>query len=147
MKEIKVVCGAVVIKDNKFVMVKEAQEYCYGEWNLPTGHLDLDEDILRGAIREVKEETNLDIKLEGLIGIYEHRSRKGHNVVKFMFKASVIDGELKYQERELLDAKWFSFEEFEKLKDSEIRNKDIRKIIADVKKGKLIDLKNINLSM
>ena len=147
MAEIKVICGSVVLKNNKFVMVQESKEYCRGEWNLPLGHLELGEDILKATIREVKEETNLDIKLEGLIGIYEHRSRQGHNIVKFIFKASVIKGELKFKEGELLDAKWFSYEDFDKMPLNKIRTKDIPKVLADLRKGQLIDLKMINLSM
>ena len=124
MRVIKVVCGAIVFKGDKFVLVKEAQPHVYGKWSYPIGHLELDEDILAATIREVKEETNLDIKLEGLIGVYE-QNRNGNNAVKFVFKASVIGGELKHQESELLDAKWFSFEDLEKLKDEELRIFDL----------------------
>lgn len=144
MGEIIVVCGALVFKDNEFVLVKEAQQHVYGKWNYPAGHLELGEDILTGAIREVKEETNLDIKLERLIGVYEH-NRNGNNIIKFIFKASVISGILEYQKDELLDAKWFSFEEFSKLKDNEIRTLDIRKTVSDCKNGKSIALETINV--
>ncbi len=144
MGVIKVVCGALVFKDNKFVLVKEAQSHVYGKWSYPVGHLELGEDILTATIREVKEETNLDIKLDGLVGVYEH-NRNGNNAIKFVFKASVIGGNLKYLESELLEAKWFSFEEFEKLKDEELRNFDSRKTIEDCKNKKLIPLDAINL--
>lgn len=144
MNVIKVVCGAVVFKGNKFVLVKEAQPHVYGKWSYPVGHLELEEDILRATIREVKEETNLDIKLEGLLGIYEH-NRYGNNVIKIVFKASVIGGTLKYQKEELLDAKWFNFDEFAKLKDQELRTSDIRKTIDDCKNKKPIALDAINL--
>lgn len=144
MGVIKVVCGAMVFKDNKFVLVKEAQPHVYGKWSYPIGHLELEEDILTAAVREVKEETNLDIKLEGLVGVYEH-NRNGNNAIKFVFKASVINGSLKHAEGELLDAKWFSFEEFSKLKDEEIRIFDLRKTVDDCISKKLIGLDVISL--
>lgn len=144
MGEIRIVCGTIAFKGDKFVLVKEAQKICYGKWNYPAGHLDLGEDILTAAIRETKEETNLDVKLEGLIGVYEN-NRSGNNVVKLIFKAKVIGGTLKHAEGELLDAKWFTYEEFENLKDSEIRTPDLRTTIADCKKNKLIPLTAINV--
>lgn len=84
MRVIKVVCGAIILKENKLVLVKEAQPHVYGKWSYPVGHLELDEDILSATIREVKEETNLDIQLDGLIGVYEH-NRNGNNAIKFVF--------------------------------------------------------------
>ena len=112
-------------------MVKEAQEHVYGKWNLPGGHLDLDENLLDAMVREAKEETNLDVKLEGLIGIYQHKNKKGNNVVKFIFMASVVNGQLKYRVGELLDAKWFSFDEFNELSDEELRTTEWRKVVKD----------------
>lgn len=139
-----IVCGAIVSKGNKFVLVKEAQKHVYGKWNYPAGRLDLQEDIIAAGKREVKEETNLDVKFEGLIGIYEHNDN-GDNVIKFIFSATVIGGELKPQEGELLDAKWFTFEEFSKLKDNEIRTLDLRKTINDFKNKKPLSLDYISI--
>ena len=144
MGELKVICGAIAFKDDKFVLVKEAKKICYGKWNYPAGHLDLGEDIPTAALREVKEETNLEVKLEGLIGVYEH-NRNGDNIVKFIFKAKVIGGTLKYAKGELLDAKWFTFEEFAKLKDDELRTLDLKKTINDCKENKLLPLNSINV--
>ena len=144
MGVIKVVCGAIVFKEDRFVLVKEAQPHVYGKWSYPVGHLELDEDIIAATTREVKEETNLDVKLEGLIGVYEH-NRNGNNAIKFVFKASVIGGELKHQETELLDARWFSMEELDRLKDEELRMFDLRKTIVDCNSRELIPLDRVNI--
>ena len=64
--KIKVICGALVIKNDKFAIVQEAQSLIRGLWNIPAGHLDENENIYSGTMREVKEETGLDIQLEGL---------------------------------------------------------------------------------
>jgi len=141
---IKVICGAVVIKDNMFVLVKEAQKHVYGKWNFPAGHLDLDEDIFQATLREVKEETNLDIKLDGLIGIYQNKSQQENNVIKFIFKGSVIKGKLKHCKTELLDAKWFTFKEFNNLKDSDLRTMDLRTTIKDYQKKGVQKLNTIH---
>ena len=143
--KVKVICGALVVKGNKFVLVKEAKKHVYGKWNFPAGHLELDDDIFQGTKKEVKEETNLDVKLDGLIGVYEHKTEMGNNSVKFIFKASVIKGTLKHAKGELLEAKWFSFEEFSKLKDKELRSLDMKKVVGDYKKRALLNLDIINI--
>lgn len=39
-------------------------------WCLPTGHMEIGETVEMAAIREIKEETGLDIKIVRLIGVY-----------------------------------------------------------------------------
>ena len=36
----KIIVGGVVKKDNKYLLVQEAQESCRGKWNVPAGHLE-----------------------------------------------------------------------------------------------------------
>ena len=43
-------------------MVQEAKEKYYGQWNFPAGHIEDGENMLEGAIREVKEETGITVK-------------------------------------------------------------------------------------
>jgi 8-oxo-dGTP diphosphatase len=40
------------------------------KWNFPSGRIELGEDILDAARREVKEETGYDVKITGTTGIY-----------------------------------------------------------------------------
>ena len=35
----EIIVGAIVIKNNKILMVKEAKKSCYGQWNFPAGHV------------------------------------------------------------------------------------------------------------
>ena len=47
-------------KNDKILLVQRAYEPGKGEWGLPGGFLELGETLEEGAIRELKEETNLD---------------------------------------------------------------------------------------
>ena len=49
---------AIIIDDNKILCLKNERN----EWDFPGGKINFDEDIDEGLKREVKEETNLDIK-------------------------------------------------------------------------------------
>ncbi len=64
------VCPAsavAIIKNNKILMLKRKDN---GMWTLPGGTMEMEESISDCAIRELKEETNLNIQIEDVIGIY-----------------------------------------------------------------------------
>jgi len=44
--------------------------YCPGSWDLPGGHLALGESFEDCLIREVKEETGLDVSIERMLGMH-----------------------------------------------------------------------------
>jgi ADP-ribose pyrophosphatase YjhB (NUDIX family) len=56
-----VAVNAFLIKDNKFLLLKRNDPPLI--WGPPGGKLEVNEDPVTGLIREVKEETNLDIEV------------------------------------------------------------------------------------
>ena len=53
-------CGTIVINDNKVLVIRQKQ----GFWGFPKGHIEEGESEIQTAIRETKEETNLDVIIE-----------------------------------------------------------------------------------
>lgn len=104
-----IIVGGVVEKDGKYLLVQESKPECYGKWNLPAGRLDAGETLFEGAIREVKEETNCDIELTGVCSITSWR--RNEPSVHFVFATKLLTDAVKPQEGEILEAKWFTFEE------------------------------------
>ncbi len=51
-------------------------------WALPGGFVDVGETVERAAVREAKEETELDVTLIDLLGVYSDpvRDKRGHTV-------------------------------------------------------------------
>ncbi len=136
----KIIAGCVVEKDNKILMVQEGLDFCYGQWNFPAGHVDEFENITDAAIREVKEETGLVVKLKGILPICETELRnETHIIIRFV--AEVIGGEIKFDSNEILDVKWLNIEDIEKMTEKELRNYWVGKnIIKDYIENKIYPL-------
>ncbi|MFD7154833.1 NUDIX hydrolase [Kribbella sp. NPDC059898] len=64
-----VVAASAVITDDdgRILLIRRADS---GNWALPGGALDLGESISDCAVREVREETGLDVEVTGMVGIY-----------------------------------------------------------------------------
>jgi len=128
----KVIVGGLIVKDGKFVMVKEKKAGIMGLWNLTLGHLEGDETILDGAKREMEEESGFNVKLEAFLGVYQHPHRppENANVIKIIFLASVMSGELRCPP-DLLDVRWISFEEFKKMPLVQQRDGRVNRMIVE----------------
>ena len=141
----KVIVGGVLEKDGKYLLVQEAQEKCYKKWNIPAGHLDFNESIKQGAIREIKEETGCDIELNGILYI-GNRIFENDILVMIIFSTKIINEKIKYDINEILDVKWFSYDEIMNKMDDKLRGLDYIKTAVNNHKNNLIgniDLLNI----
>lgn len=102
---------AVIITNehNQILLQKRTDN---GLWGLPGGLLELDETIEECAIREVKEETNLDIKITKFIGVFVNplmtwRKQDKAKVFGFGFVGEVVGGKLHINDEESLELKYF----------------------------------------
>lgn len=96
-------CGAIVVEDGKVLLVKHNA----GHWDFPKGHVEEGETEFETAIREVKEETNIDIKIEKENKYISEYSPK-ENVMKTViyFIGEKVGGEDKPQMEEVSDVEW-----------------------------------------
>lgn len=96
-------CGAIVVDDGKVLLVKHNA----GHWDFPKGHVEEGETEIETAIREVKEETNIDIKIEKENKYISEYSPK-ENVMKTViyFIGEKVGGEDKPQIEEVSDVEW-----------------------------------------
>ena len=123
-----IIAGCLVIKDNKILLVKEGIEDC-GKWNIPAGSAENFEKITDAAIRETFEETGLKVKLTSVLPIGE-RIINDKTFISVRFVAEIISGEIKIDDNEIIDAKWFSIEEFEKLGEEDLRSYEFNKQVV-----------------
>ena len=96
-----------VINEGKVLLTKRED---FEVWCLPGGGVEEGESLAEGAIREMKEETGLDVELTRLVGVYSRMGGGMHDVHAVLYAARPIGGELKTQPNEVIEAAYFSFE-------------------------------------
>ncbi len=117
----------IIVEDNNLVLIKRLNNPYKDHWALPGGFVEYGETVEDAAVREAKEETGLDIKLEKLVGVYSdpNRDPRGHTVT-VAFKAIIIGGKLQSDS----DAKDAMFVEYDDLKNIDLAF-DHREILHD----------------
>jgi ADP-ribose pyrophosphatase YjhB (NUDIX family) len=79
--------GAVVVSPEERILMLKQERYGQIEWSGPGGALERDESVHDAALREVKEETGLDVRLERLIRVSEFWHDGHLTGVGFLFLA------------------------------------------------------------
>jgi 8-oxo-dGTP diphosphatase len=70
-RQIRVGVGVVVFKGDAILVIKRGKPPFEGRWSIPGGGIEHGERLEDAARREVREETGLDIRIGGLIGVFE----------------------------------------------------------------------------
>ena len=63
--------GAIVLEKAEVLLVRRNRAPALGQWSLPGGRVEWGETLREAIAREVREETGVDIEVEGLAGIAE----------------------------------------------------------------------------
>ena len=88
----KVAVGTIIgMPDGRIVLVRRAIEPGFGLWVFPGGYVDRGEDVRLAAVREAREEAGIDVRLDGLVGIYSYA---GSTPVVIVYRATWLSGEL-----------------------------------------------------
>ncbi|HJX08464.1 MAG TPA: NUDIX hydrolase [Actinomycetota bacterium] len=100
--------ASVVLIDDQGRILLVHEDYGKRRWGLPGGRHEPGESTEETAIREAKEETNLDVELGELIGEYHMVSAVGEDLLDVsVFAATIVGGELRPQDGEIDDIGWF----------------------------------------
>ena len=68
--------GAVVVDRDRVLLVQRGSEPSKGKWSLPGGALELGESLSEGVVREVREETGLEVEAVELIELIDRVVRQ-----------------------------------------------------------------------
>jgi ADP-ribose pyrophosphatase YjhB (NUDIX family) len=113
-------CSAVVFDraGDKIVLTRRADN---GRWCLPGGHVEAGESVAEACLREVQEETGLEVRLVRLTGVYsdphrvvEYADGNRYHVVVLSFEAETAGGVLRTSS-ETTECGFFSRAEIESM--------------------------------
>ena len=119
----KIDTRAVIFKDNKILLTHENN----GTWSLPGGWCDVSESVKSNTIKEVKEETGLNVETIKVIAIQDRNKHNkpiyAYGVCKVFILCDVIGGEFK-KNIETTEIKYFSLDEIPNNLAEEKTNKE-----------------------
>lgn len=111
----RLTAAMVVKKNNKFLLARRNKENMFGRWVIPGGGVDFGETTKDAALREIKEETNLEVSNVSFLCVKEVINVPGlyHSVV-FFYLGDASSDSLKACD-DVSEAKFFSVEEMKEL--------------------------------
>lgn len=99
-------------KDNN-VVVQHRNSKSWPGTVFPGGHVEAEESIVLSVIREVKEETGLNIKNPTLCGVKQFKKANGTRYIVFLFTATEYDGNLTSSAEG--DVEWVAYDKLKEL--------------------------------
>ena len=109
--------GAVIIRDRKILLVKRGSKPGFNEWSIPGGVVELGENVRETVAREVKEESNLEVKAHDLIDVVDNlvldeEGKLRYHFIILDFFARLKGGVLRAGS-DVLDVRWVPLIEVE----------------------------------
>lgn len=98
--------GAICIDaEHRILLIQRGREPARGQWSLPGGRVEAGEDVLDAVVREVREETGLDVVVDREVGTVRRPAPSGGTYVIRDFIVTPTVGELAAGD-DALDARW-----------------------------------------
>ena len=107
--------GAIIIEENRVVLVKRAHPPLQAQWSIPGGVLEVGELVREAAVREAREETGLVVEPGELLGVYDRVLRDSEQRVQYHyvlidFLCRRVGGEL-FAASDAAEVRWYTKEE------------------------------------
>lgn len=109
----KTATAIITYPENKILLIKRSTRPFVGYWALPGGRSELGEDVAQTVVREVKEETGLDVAIVNKLGEYHEQGVQAgleYDYYPTCFVVKPVGGEVKKQESEIEEIKLFSLD-------------------------------------
>lgn len=123
-------CGTIIIDNNKVLIIKQKQ----GFYGFAKGHMEENETEIETAIRETKEETNLDVLIyetKRYSVNYKVNNKINKEVIYYLAKP--ITKNIKKQESEINEILWVDIDKVIDILTCNNIKKMWKKVLKDIK--------------
>ena len=103
--------GIAILSGDKVLLTKRED---FEVWCLPGGSVEDGETLAQTALREAREETGLEVRIERLVGIYSNPNWRNGGSHEIVFAASPVGGALSPDPREVIETGWFGLSDLPK---------------------------------
>jgi mutator protein MutT len=110
--------GCIIKDEQGTVLLLHRNNGKHKHWEIPGGKIDEGESAEAAAVREIKEELDVEVVVEGKFGEKEFTMEDGQQMHHTWFLAKITDGKPKVAEPQTFDdLRYFSVEEMAKIRD------------------------------
>lgn len=138
VNSIKPAAAVSIVKDNKILMLKRTDNK---KWTMPGGTLEYGESLIDCAIREVKEEAGLNVKVKDIIGTYTdpnivvaYSDGEVRQEFTVLYYGEIISGEILIDE-ESSEYKWVELKDVLGLELADSQKRRLNDVIAYINNG------------
>jgi 8-oxo-dGTP diphosphatase len=83
-------CCACILHQGRLLLIQRGHEPSQGLWSFPGGRIELGETLIQAVIREVREETGVEIEPGQVFQVYDHIVRDGAGCVRFHYVVNYL---------------------------------------------------------
>ena len=101
--------AVLIERDKHFVLGKRiSKSLGHGQWCMPCGYVEYHEDYLSAAVREVKEETTVDVRIKSIISVVTNYLKPNIHSLVTVLSAEIISGEIQAADG-MEEVAWFPY--------------------------------------
>jgi ADP-ribose pyrophosphatase YjhB (NUDIX family) len=100
----RLAASVVIVDEGKVLLMRNER---YGTWTMPGGLVEPGESLVQAALREVREETGLEVRLLRLVGIFSRPRWREGGIHIVVFAGTPVGGRLDPDPGEVLEARYF----------------------------------------
>ncbi len=124
-------CGTIIIDNNKVLLIQQKS----GFFGFPKGHMESGESEIETAVRETKEETNIDVIVKENMRFSLSYIQKGTILkeVVYFVAVPINSNNLKVQEKEIKEGFWVDIDDVESKLTFDNLKELWRKVMSELK--------------
>jgi 8-oxo-dGTP diphosphatase len=131
--------AAVIVREGKILIIQRGFPPNEKKWSIPGGVIEIGEPAREAAVREVREETGLGVRIDGIVDVVDNIIYEGKRVkyhfVNCDFLAEYVSGDVKTNE-EVLEYAWIEEGDMEEYDMTKGAAYVIRLVFEKIKKEK-----------